>query len=107
MFTGIFAYCFADGADYILLPTDLTFPVGSQKGARQCVIVNITDDEVVEYQEYFYIELITNDTCIEILRIRGQQALQRICIRDNDGKFVGIRTPISCQLVKLLGVFIL
>ena len=71
----------------MLNPTDLTFPVGSQKGARQCVIMNITDDEVVgDYWEYFYIELTTNDTCIEILRIREQQHLQQVCIGDNDSK---------------------
>ena len=65
------------------------FPVGSQKRARQCVIVNITDDEVVEdWPEYFYIGLTTNDTRIEILRIREQRALEQVCIDDNDGKFV-------------------
>ena len=79
---------FADGTDYTLVPTDLTFPDGSQKGARQCVIVNITDDEVVEYQESFYIGLSTNDTSIEIFRIREQQELELVCIHDNDSEII-------------------
>ena len=75
----------------MLAPTNLTFPAGSQKGARQCVMVNITDDEIVEdWPENFYIGLTTNDTRIEILRIREQQALEWVCIDDNDGKFVGM-----------------
>ena len=75
-----------DGIDYILMPTDLSFPVGSQRGARQCMTLNITDDAVVENQESFYVRLTTNDTRIEIFRLRGRQALQQVCINDNDSK---------------------
>ena len=55
--------------------------------------VNITDDEAVEdYQESFYVGLSTNDTRIEIFRIREHQELERVCIYDNDSKidFVGM-----------------
>lgn len=55
------------------------------------MIVNITDDEVVEdWSEYFYIRLTTNDTRIELLRIREQQAREQVCISDNDSKFIGM-----------------
>lgn len=50
--------------------------------------MNITDDEVVEGRESFYIGLTTNDSRIEIFTLRGQQILLRFCIYDNDSKFI-------------------
>ena len=68
------------------MPTNLSFPIGSQNGDLQCTTVNITDDEVVEGQESFYIGLTTNDSRIEIFALRGQRTLSRFCINDNDSK---------------------
>lgn len=69
--------------DYILTPTDLIFQVGSQQGTLVCTDIDIIDDDVVESSEYFYVDLTTNDTQVQILNF-GQRKYVRIY--DNDGK---------------------
>lgn len=71
--------------DYILNPTDLTFPSGSQQGTRVCTNVDIIDDEFVEYTETVYVNLTTNDVKVRILSAVQQK---RIFIHDNDGETI-------------------
>ena len=75
------------GADYLLEPTMLTFPTGSQCGSRQCVNVSIINDiePDVENTESFHIQLSTNDTNVEPSSICNR-ALFRIY--DSDGERV-------------------
>ena len=69
--------------DYILDPTDVTFPNGSAQGARQCVTVNITDDVAVENNENFVIVLTTVDARVEFSSICQRAPFT---IYDYDGK---------------------
>lgn len=74
-----------DGTDYVLPPTDLTFPTGSQQGSMQCAMIAIIDDVAVENEESFHVQLTTNDARVEFSPIY-QQAL--LSIVDNDGKII-------------------
>ena len=49
------------------MPTELTFPAGSQPGDTECTEIDIIDDDVVEISETFYVELSTNDPDIQLL----------------------------------------
>ena len=69
--------------DYILDPTDVTFPNDSAHGDRLCVTVNVTDDVAVENNESFHVQLTTADERVEISTI-CQRAL--FTIYDSDGK---------------------
>ena len=69
--------------DYILTPTELAFPADSQQGDVVCTDVEIIDDDVVENYEYFYVELSTNDSDVQLLSYYRRR---RIYIYDDDGK---------------------
>lgn len=73
----------SDGVDYTLSSTMLTFPNGSQLGARQCVNVSIINDEAVENTESFYIQLSTNDSNVEFSSICNRALFT---IYDSDGE---------------------
>lgn len=75
----------ADGIDYTLNPTNLTFPAGSARGDSQCLMISITDDEAVESREVFYVELSTYDSRIQVSEVCPRT---RVFIGDNDCKFV-------------------
>ena len=68
------------------------------------MIVSITDDEVVENWQEFYIGLTTNDTRIEILSVRQQQTLERVCIHDNDSKFVDIYMIYRASFIIIISI---
>ena len=67
------------------MPTELTFPDGSQQGALECVDVEIIDDEAVENSEYFNVELSTNDSSVQLLSYYQRK---RFYIYDSDGNCV-------------------
>ena len=69
--------------DYQLPVTTLTFPTGSQRGARQCVNVAIDDDPVVEDSESFRLQLSTDDENVEL---SSNCNLAQFLIYDNDGE---------------------
>ena len=73
--------------DYFLTLTELTFPAGSEQGDTVCTDIDIIDDEAVENSEYFYVELSTNDSNVQLLILRYYQS-RGFCYRiyDNDGK---------------------
>ena len=50
-----------------------------------CTDIDIIDDEAVENYEYFYVELSTNDSNVQLLRYYQRRGF---CYRiyDNDGK---------------------
>ena len=77
--------------DYLLEPTELTFPADSEQGDTVCVDVEIIDDEAVENSEYFYVELSTNDIDVQLLSYYQRR---RFYIDDNDGK---IGNPFSSK----------
>ena len=63
---------------------ELTFPAGSEQGDTVCTDIDIIDDEAVENDyEYFYVELSTNDTDVQLLSYYRRRGF---CIYDNDGK---------------------
>lgn len=82
-----FFFLLSVGVDYTLSSTMLTFPNGSQLGARQCVNVSIIDDEAVENTESFYIQLSTNDSNVEFSSICNR-ALFMIFDNSQDGESV-------------------
>ena len=69
--------------DYILDPTDITFPTGSAQGVRQCVTVSVTDDVAVENNENFQMVLTTADAHVEFSSICQRTTFT---IYDNDGE---------------------
>ncbi len=69
--------------DYFLIPTELTFPADSEQGDTVCVDVQIFDDEAVENYEYFYVDLSTNDSDVQLLTYYQRRGFY---IDDNDGK---------------------
>jgi hypothetical protein len=69
--------------DYILTPTELTFPADSEQGDTVCTDIEIIDDEAVENNEYFTVELSTNDSNVQLLPFYRRR---RFHIYDNDGK---------------------
>ena len=46
---------------------ELTFPADSEQGDTVCTDIDIIDDEAVEDYEYFYVELSTNDSDVQLL----------------------------------------
>ena len=63
---------------------NLTFPAGSSDGAMQCLIVNVTpDNDVLEEEETFTVELITAETVIL------GNSMSTITITDNHGNWWG------------------
>lgn len=71
------------GVDYMLSPTDLTFPAGSQQGSQQCVTVAITDDVSVENKETFNLQLSTTDANVRIALCDRSS----VVINDNDSEY--------------------
>ena len=75
------------GVDYILSPTNLTFPAGSQQGNRQCLTIAITDDIAVEYTETFHLQLSTADANVEFSNLCNRAS---VAIIDTDGEYQSI-----------------
>ena len=67
------------------MPTELTFPAGSQQGDTECTVIDIIDDDAVEISETFYMELSTNDPDIQLLSYCQHTP---VSIHDTDGKVV-------------------
>lgn len=68
-----------------MMPTELTFPEGSEQGDLQCEEVEIIDDEAVEDEEHFYVDLSTDDSSVQLLSYYQRR---RFGIYDNDGKYI-------------------
>ena len=73
---------FVGSTDYLLAPTVVTFPAGSMLGDRQCVTINITDDEIAEDNELFHVALSTNDADVDLHSICPRAS---VTITDSDG----------------------
>ena len=61
--------CATDNADFTFLPKNVTFSGASQ---RECVYINITDENIVEYDEIFFVELSTSDESISLSLSLGE-----------------------------------
>ena len=46
-----------DGQDYDAISAFLVFPVGVANGSMQCLNVTVYNDEIIEYDEVFLVEL--------------------------------------------------
>ena len=73
----------AAGSDYTAISSPLMFPAGSHDGSEQCVNVSIVDDETVEEDETFTVEL----TVLTSGVVEGN-ALTTVVITDNEGNRV-------------------
>ena len=76
---------FLVNVDYMPADTILTFPTGSQRGARQCVDISIVDDVAVENTESFAVQLSTSDPNVELSPICNHALFT---VYDSDGKRV-------------------
>ena len=72
--------CFAAPDDYLSVSELLTFQSGSE---RQCVEVDIVNDDEVENEEQF-----TLTTPTEVNRVTLEPDSTIVIIRDDDGKFL-------------------
>ena len=69
----------ADDADFTAVMENLTIPGGSQ---RVCVEIPITDDNTVEHDDSFHIELSTFDASV-VLNV----TMAEVVIINDDGEF--------------------
>jgi paraquat-inducible protein B len=67
--------------DFAVLDADLVFPNGSTAGDKLKVNVKVIDDQLVERDEQFWVEIASED---EHVQFATKSA--RITIIDNDGK---------------------
>lgn len=83
----------------MLAETTLTFPTGSERGARQCVDVSIVDDIAVENTESFVVQLTTNNPNIELSSICNRASFT---IYDSDGEkeYSVILYSMTCDALK-------
>lgn len=65
------------------MPTELTFPAGSQQGDLECIEIDIVDDTAVENYETFYVELSTSDMNVQLLSYCHRTS---VSIYDTDGE---------------------
>ena len=65
--------------------SELIFPTNSSNNMQICHKIMITDDNLLENSQSFYVTLVTSDFNVTILRERME-----INIKDNDSKFVSL-----------------
>ena len=65
--------------------SELIFPTNSRNNTQICHKIMITDDNLLENSQSFYVTLVTSDSNVTILRERME-----INIKDNDSKFVSL-----------------
>ena len=68
--------------DFALLESALTFSTGSSAGDEQKTNVKIIDDQLVELDEKFWMEITSEDDAVQLAAKSAQ-----ITIIDNDGKY--------------------
>lgn len=68
--------------DYAVVESVLTFSAGANVGEEQKFIVRITDDQLVEFDEKFSVEIVSSDNAVHLAT---KSAL--IIITDNDCKY--------------------
>ena len=71
--------------DFAVLDTALTFPDGSRAGDKLKVNVKVIDDQLVELDEEFWVEITSEDE-----RVQFVAKAAKITIIDNDGKYMKI-----------------
>ena len=73
------------GYDYTMLSMNIRFPVGARHNDMECVDVSITDDNVLESNETFILELTSTD--LSVLTIDN---ITVITITSEDGNIITI-----------------
>ena len=81
-----YSYLHAGGEDYISVKKMIRFFAGGER--TRCVHIPILNDECLEYEEAFAVELSTTMDCVTI----GNN-LTAVFIEDDDGKFNLLYSP--------------
>ena len=71
--------------DFAVLDMALTFPDGSRAGDKLKVNVKVIDDQLVELDEEFWVEITSEDEHVQFVAKAA-----KITIIDNDGKYMKI-----------------
>lgn len=79
--------------DFIVIDSFIKFSAGARSGDTQSISVRILDDQIVEIDEQFSIELVSVDNAVQFAKKSSQ-----ITILDNDGE---LTTIIYISLIKL------
>ena len=67
--------------DFTIVDSIVTFPAGMSTGDNQKIVVQLVDDQLVEIDESFSIELVSDDNAVRL----ATKSVQ-ITIIDNDGE---------------------